>query len=102
MNEKSLSRDLTFERLYNLGNYSNITMKSTLSDIPEKLALNSDLMGKIYYLQMIEVERAFRKYTEFYAKLKTFSLEQYAEAMTVLEQEKEETMAEIKKLFADI
>ena len=94
-----MGRSIGVKRLYALANYNNITFDSVLENIPEKFALNSDLVNKVYYLQMIECEKAYRKYLQLYAKIKTFSVEQYAEALTVLEQEKEETTLEIKKLF---
>lgn len=96
---KPMTRTVGFERLFNLGNYSNVTFRAVLNDIPEKYALDSNVVNLVYYLQMLETERAFRKYQELYVKVKTYSVEQYAEAMSFLEQEKETAMNELKELF---
>jgi hypothetical protein len=97
--EQALSRSLSFERLYNLGNYSNITFKDSFVNVPEKVALNERFAEKIYYLQMLVAERSYRRYVKLYAKLKTYSEEQYAEAITFIEQEKEKTLEELKTML---
>ena len=94
-----MHRTLKTERIYNIGNYQNITFGDEFKNIPEEVMLNEDLMLNIRYLQFISMERAFRKYMQLYAKVKTFSVEQYAEAMTVLENEQESVTKAIKELF---
>ncbi len=91
-----LSRTLKVERLYSLGDYKNIKFTSELYNIPKEFAFNNDIMTRINYVLLLDVEANFRKYVELASKLNTLKVE---EMMQFLEEERINTLDEIRKLL---
>lgn len=96
-----MQRNLKFERLYNLGNYSNVLIGDEVIGLPEGTILKEEFVEKVYYLMMINSEIMYRKYKQLYNKAHTFSEEQLAEAIAMLESEKVNTLDEIKSIIGD-
>jgi hypothetical protein len=88
-----MNRTSQIDRLYPLGDYRNIRFSDTIADIPDKLAMDSEFMAAIRYLQMVEIEITFRRYIELTNKVGTIKFE---EAMKILEDLRVETMGKIK------
>lgn len=57
-----MNRTISVQRIYNLGNFQNITLSDTIENIPEELALDSDVMSILRMLQFINLETEYRKY----------------------------------------
>jgi len=89
-----MNRTLKVERLYPLGDYKNIKFVDEMVDIPERVCMDENLMSKLRYLQMLDVELAFRQYLELIKKVGTVPLE---EAMKILLEEHTSTIQEIEK-----
>jgi hypothetical protein len=64
-----MERTISIERLYFLGNFKNIKISNTLTDIPEELAMNVEVMELLYRQQLIAVEKAYRDYHEIVKNL---------------------------------
>lgn len=94
-----MKRSLRYERKFPFEQYGNITLVDEILDLPEEVSLNPDLVGKIQYLQMLDVELAYRAYFELYKEAKTLAVESIAEAVSFLEAKKEETMAQIRDIL---
>jgi hypothetical protein len=94
-----MNRSIRYERLFPMGQYVNVKFSDEMNDLPEELCLNEDLMNKVRYLQMVEVELAYRIYLKLYEKSKTLVLEELAKSMEFLETEKETTINGIKAIL---
>jgi hypothetical protein len=91
-----MNRSLKSERLYPLGNYTNIKFVDEINNLPEGATFNEEILNKIRYLQMIDFELAYRTYIRLYEKVQTLKIE---EAVKLLEEEKTQTLQEIDKIF---
>lgn len=91
-----MNRNLSVERTYSLGQYQNIKLYDNISELPEEVVFNSELINEIRFLQLIQLETHFREYVKFYEKLHTMNTE---EAMGYLQEIKLNTLDEIEQLF---
>lgn len=91
-----LTRTLKVERLYSLGDYKNIKFTSELYNIPKEIAFNNDIMTRINYVLLLDVEANFRKYVELVGQINTLKVE---EMMKFLDEERINTLDEIRKLI---
>jgi hypothetical protein len=91
-----LDRTLTTKRLYSVSNFNNITFEDTIENLPEKIALNQEIVNKIRFLQMVEVEHNFRRYMKMFEKINTLNLE---DSIKFLEEIKLSTMNDLKTLI---
>jgi hypothetical protein len=91
-----MNRTLKTERLFPLGDFKNIKFADEMIDIPEKVCMDENLMSKLRYLQMIDVELAYRQYLDLIKKVGTIPLE---EAMKILLNEHTTTLQEIEKII---
>lgn len=82
-----------------MGKFENVRFVDEVKDLPEAVCLNEELMNKIRYLQMVDVELAYRKYLELYQQAYTLSLEEMAKTITFLETEREITMKNIQSIL---
>lgn len=94
-----MKRSLKLERLFPLGDYKNIKFTDEVIDIPEDIVLNESLMAKIRYLQMVDIEIAFREYISLMQRVSTFKTEELAKAVEFLKQEQISTIKTIEDLF---
>jgi hypothetical protein len=99
-----MERTLKLERLYPLAQYANIKFVDEISALPEEAIFNVDLASKARYLQMLEVEIAFRMYLELMKQAETKTAEEVAK---FLEEQRNETVKELvthfeRKLTASI
>jgi len=94
-----VDRDLGIERVYNLGDYKSIRFSDEIHNLPDEVAFNAELVDKIRYLQLVNVELHYRQYLELAKKVNTFGVEKIAEAMQLLEDEKATTLQDIKTIL---
>ena len=90
-----MERTLSATRIFSLGNYQNLQVTNTLTNVPEELALDQEFIRNITKLQIIEIENEIVNYcilreTIKYAK----SLE---EEQLFLEDERTKTVEELFK-----
>lgn len=79
-----MERKLSVERLYNLGNFSNLRFVDEITQIPEEVALNQKAISLIYQLQILEIEKSFTKYA-LLTKTLPAKPEQMEKTMEILE-----------------
>jgi hypothetical protein len=94
-----MNRTLKYERKFPLEQYGNVTFNDEIVDLPEEVFLNQELISKVRYLQMVDVELAYRTYVDLYKKSHTLAVENLAKAVAFLEAEKKETMEAIESIL---
>lgn len=92
-----LTRTLKVERLYSLGDYKNIKFTSEIYNVPRELAYNKEVMDRINYLMLLDIESNFRKYVELSSTINTLKVE---DMMKYLEEERINTLDEINKIIS--
>lgn len=90
-----MERTVSVERLYPLGDYKNIKLIDTVSNIPEELFLDKTFMSKLKILQIIDMEILHKKYLRLNETLHT--AQSYEDAMTMLEELRSTTFADLQK-----
>ena len=91
-----MERTLKIERLYPLGQYTNIKFVDEILNLPDEAIFNVELESKVRYLQMLEVEIAYRDYVNLMKVAETKSEEEVAK---FLEEQREATVKEIATQF---
>lgn len=76
-----------------MGNYNNVELYDEIIEIPEKVALNPRATGLLYYLMILEQEKAHKKYLALYAKFPA-KMEQIDETAKIIEEERTRTFTE--------
>ena len=95
-----MERKISVERLYSLEQYQNIKFASELNNIPEEVALDTEAMDMLYYMQMVSCDLAFKKYMEVreaIAKNKPNILEFLTEERETNNEELNKKLAKLKK-----
>ncbi len=101
-----MKREVSVERLYYLGDYKNIKMGSTTTEIPEELALNNNAVELIFVQQYLACEIAYRKYIDMIDKInQEFSVEirgkKVADAQKVMEFLQEQRTQTLQELLQE-
>lgn len=82
------------ERLYSLGNYSNIKFSSEISELPDEAVLNPEVIPTLRFLQLIDCELAYNRYIEL---VESFVGKERGEIIAQLETHKQTTYDELFK-----
>jgi hypothetical protein len=96
--ETPMTRSLGIERVFNLGDYKSIRFNDFINNLPEKVALNNELVDSIRYLQLVNVELHYRQYVQLAKKIDKFGVNMQ-EAIDFLQSEKATTLEDIKTIF---
>jgi hypothetical protein len=91
-----MQRTISIERLYFLGNFKNIKISTTLTDIPEDWAKDLKVVDGLFREQLISVEKAYCQYHELVKGLPADE----AETFEYLEAERTKTIEELKEEIA--
>lgn len=91
-----MDRSISVERLYSLGNYKNIKFSDTISEIPEELATNQEVMNVLRFLQMVSVEKSYFEYVHNAESWHDLNIEDAIEQLDALEKE---TLTSMKELL---
>lgn len=94
-----MNRSIKYERLFPMGQYVNVKFIDEITDLPDAICMNEELVSKIRYLQMVDAEISYRVYLKLYEKSKTLDLEELAKSMEFLEIERETTINGIKAIL---
>lgn len=87
-----MNRSIKVERLYSLGDYKNIKFIDEITDLPEDIATDEEMVGKLSYLQLVGIEKSFYRYYELAKKVKTLNPE---EILGFLEEERESILGQL-------
>jgi hypothetical protein len=96
LEQNPMTRSLSVERTYALAQYQNIKLFDSFNQVPYEFMLNQEMIDKIRYLQLVDLELTYRRYIKLAEKLHEYSID---EALVMLETIKIDTMNEIKNLF---
>jgi hypothetical protein len=91
-----MNRTIASKRLYSLGDYKNVTFEDVIEGLPEDVMMNHELVGKLRYLQLIEMEIMLNKYLELY---KTFKNKSPEEIIKLLEETRIQLLDSIKYIL---
>lgn len=91
-----MERTLYVERTYSLGDYKSIKFSSAMTQIPQELATNDNIIGLLYMHQFLAVETAYRRY---YQLIESMAKKEITEVLQQLEEARTQTMQE---LYAEI
>lgn len=70
-----MSKTISVERLYTLGDYKNIKLGDTITDIPDNLAIDKNVIDSLRFIQFLDLELAYRKYLKLAEKFQGKSIE---------------------------
>lgn len=91
-----MNRTLSVERTYALAQYQNIKLYDSISDLPEEVLANTELVNKIRYLQLLQLEVDYRNYLKLVEMTSQYDT---STIFQVLEEEKINTIDLIKDIF---
>jgi hypothetical protein len=57
-----MERTLSATRIFSLGNYQNLQVTNSLTNVPEELALDQEFIRNVTKLQLIEIESQYVNY----------------------------------------
>ena len=80
-----MKRSITTTRLFNLGDFKNITFSDMIEDIPEDFALNVEAMRILRSIQLFQIERSYLKYMKLRETTYGMSLEESIELIDKLD-----------------
>lgn len=87
-----MNRTLATKRLFSLGNYSNIEFSHTITEIPEKIALDPKAMELLSYVLLLDIEYAYKRYHLLIEQVNTKNL---SEVIEFIETERQDTFSEL-------
>lgn len=90
-----INRSVSVTRTYSLGNYKNIKFSDTISDIPEDLATNHEVMSVLKFLQLVSIEKSYFDYVKDAETWHSYDIEEAIEKLNGLESETMSTLKEI-------
>ena len=92
LRKDKMERTYKLERLYPLAQYANIKFVDEISNLPDAVVFDSELASRVRYLQMLEIELAYKQYVNL---LNTVGELPSEEAIVFLNTEKLATLQEI-------
>jgi hypothetical protein len=91
-----MNRSLGIERVFSLGDYKSIRFSDIINELPQEVMLNQELIDKLRYLQMLNVDAAYQLYVDMNRRINRIPEE---EKLSFLIEEKLNTLDDIKKLL---
>lgn len=91
-----MPRELRVERLHYLGDYRNVKFIDVISELPDDIAFNGELISALRWLQLMQSEKTFYRYLALGSQYKDKSAE---ECLAIVSKLHEETLLELKELF---
>lgn len=87
-----MNKTVSVERIYEMGNYQNLKVVDTITEIPEAIASNADAIKLVRYLQLVDLEWTYLQYQKLrLSQPKLSSPEALAEAIEFMESERTQT-----------
>jgi hypothetical protein len=91
-----MPRELRMERLHYLGDYRNLKFIDVISELPDDIAFNGELISALRWLQLMQSEKTYYRYAVLANKYKEKNAE---ECLAIVSKMHEETLLELKELF---
>jgi len=91
-----MNREVGIHRLYSLGDFKNITFNDIITEVPNELMFDVELVGQIKYLQLLSIEIGFRKYLKI---MEEVPLNAEDRGIQALEKIRQDTITSIKTIL---
>ncbi len=91
-----MPRELKMERLHYLGDFRNVRFTDVISELPDDIAFNGELISALRWLQLMQSEKTFYRYLVLGSQYKDKNAE---ECLAIVSKLHEETLLELKELF---
>lgn len=91
------TRTISYERLYKIGDFSNVKFGDLIIDIPEEHVFNKEVINKVRYLQMTEIELMYQKYSQL--REVTNALPTSDEVIAMLNDMRNKTLTELNEIL---
>lgn len=95
-----VTKSISTERTYNLGNYQNVKFFESWNGIPEDLAVTPEFMALVQMFTFIRFELAYQEYLEEYEEIKKLKANP-KELISYLEEKLNNISDDIVKTFKD-
>jgi len=95
-----MNRSVSTERNYSLGNYQSIKFFDSFNGIPERFALDSEIMNTLEVIQLARIALSFRMYLALTESIKPFDADR-DKAMEHLENIIKENIEKINAKFEE-
>lgn len=92
----TITRDIAIERLYFIANFQNIKIESTLKGIPANIATNPEVIDRLYYIQMLNCDIAYKKYMALRDRMAT---DRVKDILELLREERDNAQKELIEKF---
>ena len=97
-----MNKQIAVERIFSLGDYQNIKVTDTITELPEIVASNPEAMKLLRYLQLVDVEWTYINYARLRAlEPKLTSSEAIESAMNFIEEERTQTFESLLEAIRD-
>lgn len=97
-----MNKQISVERTWQFVQYEPFRVVDTITDIPDVVASNPEAIKLLRYLQLVDIEWTYLKYT--YLRLsepKLVNTESVKEAMKFIEEERTQTFENLLKAISD-
>jgi hypothetical protein len=92
-----MEQRIGLERLYTLGQYKNIKILDTITEIPQELMLDNDAQSLLRMLQFIRVDRGYLEYRKLADEVFAMNTEDALSLLDNLEKDTINSLQEILK-----
>lgn len=92
-----MERTLSFERTYAIGNMNFAKFGDTITNIPEHLAVNPEVISTLRMLQIVQTEKAFFTYM---SKKEVLHSIESGEALEILEEANHKVVQSLKEVIS--
>lgn len=87
--ERQVNKQISIQRIFSQGDYQNLTVTDTITEIPDSIASNPEALKLLRYLQLVDVEWSYIKYMKLrMSEPKLASAEAVEQALSFIEQER--------------
>lgn len=93
-----MKRKINAERVYKISDYNTLRLGDSIEEIPDKLALNQNIIEKLVELIFLNLEINWRKYNELLKELYSYNND---ELLSIFEQKKLNLLDEIKQILGE-
>lgn len=91
-----MNKTIAVERIFSLGDYQNIKVTDTITEIPDAVASNPDAIRLLRYLQLVDIEWTYIHYAKLRASAPKFKdIESIETAMKFIEEERTVTFEKL-------
>lgn len=97
-----MNKTISLERIFSLGDYQNLKVTDTITEIPDAVASNSEAIKLLRYLQLVDIEWSFIRYMKLRAsEPKLSNPEAIQAALEFIEEERITTFTSLLTAIKD-